>query len=158
MEIITMINPYKQKLIDIVKKTSTEEVTIYVKNTLNLMTKKIMTLDNLYTTNRLSIAIRNCYKFYKNYSDDWLGEYIAITLYFVCLQTGIKEFGDEIENSSWFFNVMDKDDWSNIDMPALNNYDLYQMKYMFDKYTVCEQPDCGAFGIFTLSIVDAFIR
>lgn len=157
MEAIKMINPYRDKIIDLVSKYSSEKVTIWVRKTLSLMIRKSFTVDNLYIQNRVALSIRNVYRYYKRFTNDEIGIFIAISLYMICIELDILNLGDEIESYDEFKEVTDEENWSNMSVAEVVGFDLYNSNIFYMKWLDKEELPLVTMGVYTACNVEAYI-
>lgn len=157
MEAIKMINPYRDKIIDMVSKYSSERVTIWVRKTLSLMIRKSLTIDNIYMSNRVMLSIRNIYRYFKRFTMDETGIYIAISLYMICVELDILKLGDEIEQFEEFKEVTDDSNWSDMDVAEIVGFDLYNSNQFYLKWCDKEELPMIAIGVYTACNVEAYI-
>ena len=157
MEAMKMINPYRDKIIDLVSKYSSEKVTIWVRKTLSLMIRKSFTVENVYMSNRVMLSIRNIYRYYKMYGNDEVGIFIAISLYMICVELDILDLGDELEQYDEFRAVTDEKNWSNMGVAEIVGFDLYNSDVFYNKWLNEEELPLVTMGVYTACNVEAYI-
>lgn len=158
MEAIRMINPYRDKIIDLVSKYSDEKVVIWVRKTLSLMIRKSFTVDNLYMSNRVMLSIRNVYRYFKMFTMEETGIYIAISLYMICVELDILSLGDELEQFEQFKEVTDEDNWKNMDVAQIKGFDLYNGNECYIKWCDGDDLPLMTIGVYTACTIDAFLK
>lgn len=157
MEQVAAINPFRNKLVDIVSKRCGEKVTIWVRKTLSLMIRKSMTIDNIYISNRVFLSIRNLYRYFHNYNNEEVGIFIAVSIYTICVELNILQLGDEIEDFDEFKEVTEESNWKSLTRESLIAWDLGNNECLYSSWVNGEQMPLMVLGVYSAMNVDAYL-
>lgn len=158
MELVTTINPYRDRLVDLVSKYTDEKTTIWVRKTLSLMIRKAVTVNDFYVVTKVTLTIKNMYRFFKMFRNEELGIYIAISLYVACIELKLLELGNELESYESFMEVTDSGDWKQLDILKVVSFDLNNGMALYERWANGEQLNLVILGCHTACMIDALLQ
>lgn len=147
MEEFEQLRMEKQRLQVIVETYSTQKMTIWFRNVSDMFIKRCISTKDIYEKVKIASIFRALYKFYKKYDSVETGGYLVVTLYFVALQLGLLDFGNEIEDYEEFSDVIDKTDWDRLNLRSITYWDLEIQKALVETIYNGNIPENNILGI-----------
>ena len=150
----------KKRLLNFIGDFGNEEYYTWSRRVLDLLSKKAMTLDNPCITGKLTSAIHNLYYYFRDYvGEDECLPYLMISLYFIGLQIDCLKVGDVIEKYEFFFENIDRDDWTSnvVDSASLIGFDISSNQSLYTEWINNEGLALRPIGLHSACMVSIYL-
>lgn len=158
MNEIEIMQMEKNRLQSIVRKTSSDRMYTWVRNTLDLLVKKYFTIDDIEFRSQVVLVLRKLYKYYSQFEQDCVGDILTVTVYFICVQLDVLEMGNELETYDEFRAMFDMESFAEADRSAVFTYDYDTLVQFVNNYNEGYDNYLAIVGIHTILAMPYIVR
>jgi len=142
MNALKSTTDYRQKALDYMKPILCSNSYIWVNNVFSVINKRVLTRkDDKFEANAI-LFYTNLVDFLDKHVTDISSGKVLLTVYTCAIELGVCELGDEVETYMDFKEEVDMDDWRQMTVETIKNFDmvittkLMQNVYANEKYEI----------------------
>lgn len=159
LDIITATTNKRGELLSYIKSKVSNESYIWARNLIADVSKKVLTMKDDEFTIRAYPFYKNTKLFFTDVCDEVTPGGILLTLFLCSAELGVRSIGDSVGNLKEFQDEIDMDDWANMTMEAVVNFDMLTSTYIAQKrFGMDTNGAVWACGLHTLNLLDFTYR
>lgn len=160
MDVLNITSSYRTELCTWIQTYLKGDAYLWSRKVISDINHTVVSMDKDYVAAQAILMYRNFIRFFNDHCDEVTGSNILFTLYICAIELGVRDFGDDVEQLPEFKEIIEEDDWKQMDKEHVHMFDMRQAAMLINKYYGVEREEADdsnrvwGGGLYTLQTID----